>query len=224
MFKKDKAPKPKFTYRGVVGASKLVSPILMGLYYAFILAIVLAGIVALIMLFVNVSVDDMMLPPYMSENESGYSITIGNGIRIDAARENVTLGDIKTVVYAELMLAAATLCILAPISLFLSRLTKNLAKGELYHMKNGRYMMYVGLTVAIGYTFIGIARDFYNYLLVKTYVPDPSTIHLSMRPDLGGILVGILIMIFAYIYAHTCEKHMLEEALPDKGVTEITKV
>ncbi len=221
--KKDKASMSHFTYRGVVGISKVVSPILKGLYYACILAVLLAGIIALIMLLVNVSVDEMMLPPYMSETEGGYSITIGNGIRIDASRDNVTLSDIKTVVYAELLLAAATLCILAPISLFLSKLAKNLAMGELYHMKNGRYMMYVGLTVAIGYSFIGIARDFYNYLLVKTFVPDPTLIHLSMRPDLGGVLVGLLIIIFAYIYAHTCEKQMLEEALPDKESTDVTK-
>lgn len=221
--KKETAPRRRFTYRGVVGVSRVASPILKGLYYACILAVMLAGIIALIMLFVNVSVDEMMLPPYMNKTEGGYSITIGNGIRIDAAGDSVSLSDIKTVVYAELLFAAAALCITAPVSLFLSKLAKNLAKGETYHMKNGRYMMYVGLTVAIGYSFVGIAKDFCNWLLVKTFIADPSSIHLSMRPDLGGVIAGMLIIAFAYIYGHVCEKHMQEEALPDKGSTEVTR-
>lgn len=202
--------KPKYNYRTVVRVSKILSPVLKGLYYLFIVLIVLSGIVALIMPIVNVPVEDMLLPPYMSETETGYSITIGNGIRVDALRADVTLGDIKTVVYAQLMLAAAAMCILAPISLFLSKLTKNLGRDELYTLRNSRLMMYIGLTVAVGYTFVGIAHDFYNYLLVRTYVPDPQTIHLSMQPDLGGVLVGLLIIVFAYIYAHACEKHTSE--------------
>ncbi len=224
MFKRNREKKPKLTYGKISGISKIASPILKALYYAAIVAAVLVGIVALIMLFVNVPVDEMLLPPYMSETDSGYSIAIGNGIRIDTPKEDVTLGDIKTVVYAELMLFAASLCIFAPICLFLSKISKNLASDGLYNMKNGRYMMYVGITVAVGYSFVSVVRDFYNYLLVKTYTPVPEAVHLSLRPELGGIFAGLVIIIFACVYSAACERYFLDANIPEKGSTDITSV
>ncbi len=198
-------------YRGVVALSKLASPVLNALYYILIVGVFLCGIVALIILLVNTSVEDMLLPPFMTVHETDhYSIFIGNGIRIDAAYDSVSLGDIKTVIYAELLLTAAFFCMLAPVSLFLSRLMKNVASGAEYNLKNARYMIYVGLSVMVGHTFVQVAGRFYNYLLVKTFVADSEAIQLSMGLDLDGVLIGILIILFAYIYGHACEKYITE--------------
>ena len=94
MPKKEKIKKPRRVYRGVVGFAKLMSPALKLFYYVSIALVLLCGIIALIMVFVNVSVEDMLLPPLMSVHENEYySITIGNGIRIDAAYDAVSLGD-----------------------------------------------------------------------------------------------------------------------------------
>lgn len=197
----------KAKYRGVAGISKLASPILNVLFYVLLVCVLLTAIVAFIMIFVGTSVDDIMLPPYMSRTNEGFFVTIGNGIKVFSPAEYVELGDIKTVIYAELLMLGATLCILAPLSRFLSRLTKNLGKGDVHNPMNARYMMYAGLTVAVGYTFVGMASDFYNWLLVNTFVAGSAqSFHLSMSPDFGGILVGVLIILFAYVYGNACAK------------------
>ena len=208
---REKKPRPRHAYRSIVLLSKFASPILKLLYYVFIAGVLLCGIIALIMLLVNTSVEDMLLPPLMSVHENDYySIFIGNGIRIDAAYDAVTLADIKTVIYAELLITAAFFAMLAPVSLFLSRLMKNVAEGAEYHLKNARYMIYMGLSVMIGYTFVQAAGRFYNYLLVKTFVADGEAIHLSMSVDPDGVIIGLLIILFAYIYGHACEKHLTD--------------
>ena len=213
--KKEKTPKQKFTYRKITTVSKLVSPILKGLYYALIVGVFILAIIAFIMLFVRTEAKDIMLPPFMSvHGEDYYSITIGNGIRIHADYHSVGLGDIKTVIYAELMMLAAVFCILAPTSLFLSKLAKNIAKGEEYNLKNPRYMIYIGLSVMIGGTFIRIARSFYNYLLVKTFVSEPEAIKFAFELDFGGIAVGLLIIILAYVYGNVCERNFVENSTP----------
>lgn len=215
--KKEKALKPKFKYRGITVLARPMTPILRIIYYALILCVLLAGIVALIMLFVNVPVEDMMLPPFMTLDGDTYSITIGNGIRIDCAYDSVTLGDIKTVIYAELMMFAAISCILAPTALFLSRLLKNVSHGEEYSLQNARYISYIGLCITVGSTFVRLARSFYNYLLVKTFVSDPDAICFAFELDLGGIATGVLIIVLAYIYGHVCEKHIAD--MPVKAPT-----
>ena len=210
---KAKKPRTRQIYRPVVGLAKLASPVCKALYYISIAGVLLCGILALIIRIVNVPVEDMLLPPLMSVHETEYySLYIGNGIRIDAAYDAVTLGDIKTVIYAELLLSAAFLCMMAPVSLFVSRLMKNVASGGEYNLKNARYMIYIAMSVAVGYTFVQAAGRFYNYLLVKTFVAQPEAIHLSMGFDPDGIIIGLVITLFAYIYGHTCEKHLAETA------------
>lgn len=210
---KEKKTRIRRAYRGISAMAKLWAPILKAVYYVSIACVFLAGILALIIMLVNVPVEEMLLPPLMTvEGTDHYSLYIGNGIRIDAAYDAVTLEDIKTVIYAELLLGAAFCCMLAPVSLFLSRLLSNVAAGAEYNLKNARYMIYIGMSVAVGVTFVQAAGRFYNYLLVKTFVADPQAIHLSLGFDPDGVLIGILIILFANIYGHTCEKYITETA------------
>ena len=219
---KNQKPRVKQAYRGIVGFAKMTSPMFKALYYISFAGVFLCGILALIILLVNVSVEEMLLPPFMSVQEQEfYSLYIGNGIRMDAAYDTVSLGDIKTVIYAELLMTAAFCCMAAPVSLFLSRLLKNVASGAQIHLKNARYMIYIAMSVAVGYTFVQAAGRFYNYLLVKTFTAQPEMVHLSMRFDFDGILIGLLITLFAYIYGHTCEKTLAESTMADPG-KEIT--
>ncbi len=215
-----KAPKIRRTYRGTAGFAKLAAPVFNLLYYVFIALLFFFGILALIITFVNTSVEDMLLPPLMTVHGTDYySIFIGNGIRIDTAYAEVTLADIKTVIYAETLMAAAVCCMMAPVSLFLSKLLSNVAKGQEYELKNARYMQYIALSVMIGYTFLLAASRFYNYLLVKNFVPDGESIHLSMGLDLGGILVGALIFLLAAVYGHTCEEHLRNQPVNAENVS-----
>ncbi len=208
-------------YGWMVMFSRLFSPIFKGLYYIFIGGLLLSGIIALIVFLVNTPVEDMLLPPLMTLHEDGYySISIGNGIRIDAPYDAVTLGDIKTVIYAELIMVGAVCCMMAPVSLFLSQLTKSVAAGDPHRLKNGRYGIYIGLSVMVGYSFVLFARRFYNYLLVKTFVENSEAIHLSLGLDLGGVLIGLLIVFLGNLIGHAAEKHSEETAVePSMGET-----
>ncbi|MBQ8250178.1 MAG: DUF2975 domain-containing protein [Clostridia bacterium] len=206
--KKKDEPKKNYKYRKIVTAAKISSPILKGLYYAFFVGVFLLAIIALIVLFVGTEAKDMMLPPYMTFDGNEYSITIGNGIRV--IDKSVGSWDIKTVAFAELMMLAAIFCILAPTTLFLSKLAKNIAKGDEYNLKNPRYVIYIGLSVMVGSTFIAVIRSFYNYLLVKTFASDPDAIKYAFDFDLGAVAVGVLIIVLAYIYGSVCERNFTE--------------
>ena len=211
MRKKD-STKPE--YGGIVAFSKLFAPIFRALYYIFIGGLILCGIIALIIFLVNTSVEDMLLPPLMSQHGNEYyTISIGNGIRIDAPYDSVTLTDIKTVIYAELIMVGAVCCMMAPVSLFLSKLMASISAGNPYQRKNGRYAIYIGLSVMVGYSFVLFARRFYNYLLVKTFVAESDAIHLSLGFDFGGVLVGLLIIFLGNLIGHAAEKRSTEVAI-----------
>lgn len=207
----------KSEYSKIIVFSKLFSPIFKALYYIFIGGLLLCGIIALIVFLVNTDVENILLPPFMSRHgEEYYSIVIGNGIRINSPIDSVSLSDIKTVIYAELIMAAAVCCMMSPVSLFLSKLTKSIADGDPHRIKNGRYGIYIGLSVMFGYTFVLFANRFYNYLLVKTFVSDSDSIHLSLGIDIGGILVGLIIIFLGNLIGHAAEKYSGEVAIVKK--------
>ncbi len=215
MFAKNKKDR---SYGVISVISKIGAPILGAVYYISIVCVLLCAVIALIMLLVNTSVDDMLLPPFMSvHGNEYYSIAIGNGIRINAAYDTVSLGDIKTVIYAQLLLSAAFFCMLAPIARFLSRLMKNIKDGAELNPQNANYMRYTGLSVMIGHIFVELAGEYYNFLLVKTFVTDKDAIHLSLGFDFYGILIGVLILFFANVYGRVCVKNTSEEG------TNVTK-
>ncbi len=178
---------------------KTVSAVLTAAYYIAIVCIVLSGIVALIMLLVNTPAEQMMLPPFMKLEDNVYSITIGNGIRIDSAYDSVTLADIKTVIYAELMMFACGCAIIAPVSLFLSKIFKKVSTGA-HGEKIARYITFIGLSVLVGSPILRLADNFYNYLLVKTFAQTPESIHFAFALPLGSIAVGAVIMVISCIY------------------------
>ena len=202
-------------YRRIVFVSKILAPVFKFLYYVFMAALVLCGIIALIVFLVNTSVENIMLPPLMTLQGDHYSLFLGNGIRIDAPYDTVSLGDIKTVIYAQLILIAAVSCMMTPVSLFISKLCRNIAASSPYNLKNARYTMYIGLCVMIGYTFVLFMRRFYNYLLVKTFVSDPEAIHLSLGFDFGGVIIGLLIFLFGYVIGYSAERHITDAVKTD---------
>ena len=53
-------------YRRIVFFSKIFAPVFKFLYYVFMAALVLCGIIALIVFLVNTSVENIMLPPLMT--------------------------------------------------------------------------------------------------------------------------------------------------------------
>ena len=100
----------------------------------------------------------------------------------------------------------------------------SVAEGDPYRRKNGRYGIYIGLSVMVGYSFVLFAGRFYNYLLVKTFVAESDAIHLSLGLDLGGVLVGLLIIFLGNLIGHASEKRSGELAVeprPDDKPSEM---
>lgn len=201
-------------YKRIVALSRIGAPTLKVVYYLAIVAAVLAGIVAFIMLFVNVPPTEMMLPPFMSlHGEEYYSLTVGSGIRIDVPFSAVDTGHIKTVIYAEIMLFVAVCIVTAPVSLFLSGFLRNIAKGDAYNPKNKRYMMFMGISVFAGGILLGIVRSVYNYMLISNFTAAGNVVHLSVGVDLGGIIIGLMIILFSFFWKTNAEDMT---ALPEK--------
>ncbi len=201
--KKEKEAKTKVSKTAAL--AKVAASVLNAVYYVMLVCILLVGIVALIMLLVNTSVEKMMLPPFMKLEDGIYSITIGNGIRIDCPYDSVGLSQIKTVIWAQLLMFACACATIAPVSLFLSKIMKKISRGE-HDARSARYITFIGLSVLVGSTVLRLADSFYNYLLVKSFVTTPESIHFAFGLPLGGIAVGVIIIALAGIYSLACPK------------------
>lgn len=227
---KSKSDKPaKSSGHAILKAAcRLTSPVLSVLFYALILTAVLLATCALIVALVNVAPEDMMLPPFMhltwaaDGSPEGYSISVGNGLRMYAEYADVTLGDIKTVIYAAIVIACAALLTWAPICRFLSALTRSMADGRPLEPKNARYIEYIGLTYIIGRTATLFTARLYNYALVKTFIEGGENLERALGLDCEGIAVGALIMLFGAFYSYACAEHRY--ALPYKAPEAVSDV
>ena len=88
-------------YGRICPIARVLSPVFTGAFYVGLAVAALLLITALIVLFVNVDVEKMLLPPDMKalRDASGavteYSLDLGNGIRIVSPASAVTLSHIK---------------------------------------------------------------------------------------------------------------------------------
>lgn len=194
----------------IVAVSKIGAPVLKGVHYASMVAAVLAGIIAIIMLVVNLPPEEMLLPPLMSVRGEGteayYSLTVGDGIRMELPYAEVTTGDIKTVIYAEIILFAAYCIVIAPVALFMSKFMKNIANADENNPKNHRDLMFIGLSVSAGGILIGLARSIYNFMLISGFTPDTTVVKFSFGIDFGGVFIGLMIIIFSYFFGSAVDK------------------
>jgi hypothetical protein len=162
----------------------------------------------MILFFVNVEVEKMLLPPFMSKIEDKYEVSFSNGAKLVTAAKNVMLDDIKAVLFAAIFVMVCTLLTLAPIFKFLSALLKNIASGEIEKIideKNPRYVMFIGLCVFVGSALVRFMMRFYNYYLAARFIKcEPQEIKLSLGVDLMDGFPGVLILfvglIFAYVF------------------------
>lgn len=193
---------------------KLLQPAFNILFYAALFFVVLSLVLAVILIFVNVEVEQILLFPFMDKiaDDAGgitaYSISFGNGIEIitEAAEGNVELGDIKAVLFAGIFVLICTLLTVAPVFKFLSMLLKNINSGEYIKIideKNPRYVMYIGLCVFLGTILIRFMMRFYNYYLAVRFIKDArQEIHLSLGIDVLSGITGLAILLIGLIFAY----------------------
>ena len=207
--------------------SAVLSPLFTALFYVSIFAAAVMVIICIIVIFVNVSTDEMLLPPFMRLTESAegiseYIISLGNGIKIVTPAEKVTLSMIKTAIYTSIAVAAAVCIVLAPIFRFLSGLLKNVSCDLLFEKKNADYINYTGITILVGNTAVLFASRFFNYYLVKLFVSDGTNVAFSAGLDIMGVVIGLFVLLLGNIYGCAIRMHNLgapasaSETLPIK--------
>lgn len=189
--------------------AKIAHPLFKALMYLSFVCAAILIILAPIIFIVNLPPAEMILPPYMrsvteGENLVRYDIFIGNGIRIEADAADVTLEDIKTVIYAGIFMGGGVLLVFASVCRFLSLLFFNLKHGLVLVRKNADYIRYIGLTILVGNTVVLFLNRFYNYLLVSTFLGGAGNVKLALNLDWSGILLGGLILLFGKIFGHAC--------------------
>jgi len=207
----------KKNYKFALALLKLLQPVFGILFYTAIFFIVLCLILSVILLFVNVQVDQMLLPPFMhkidiidaaGEMKVGefYNISFGNGIKITTAAENIALDDIKVILFAGLIVLISALLTIAPVFKFLSMLLKNINSGEyekIIDEKNPRYVMFIGLCVFIGTILIRFVMRFYNYYLAARFIKcAPQEIKLALGIDVLSGITGLTILFIGFIFAY----------------------
>ena len=142
-------------YGRICPIARVLSPVFTGAFYVGLAVAALLLITALIVLFVNVDVEKMLLPPDMKalRDASGavteYSLDLGNGIRIVSPASAVTLSHIKTVIYSSIAAWLLLLLVACPVFRFLSVLLRNVGRKEALNEENARMINYIGLNTLI---------------------------------------------------------------------------
>lgn len=183
------------------------------LFHVSITLVAVSFLVALIVLIVNVPTDEMLLPPYMKKifDENGvlveYSINLGNGASIVKPVSEVTLGNIKSVVYCFLLMMCVTIGVLIPIFRFLSIILKAFSENDIFNPSNYRQVSYIGISTIVSGILIGIAERFVNYMLFRTFVTNVDNMSLKLGINLHIILIGVVILILGAIISLMIEEH-----------------
>jgi len=228
---KTKEKKPK-SYKFVGVTAKILQPIFNILFYAAIVFVCLFVILAIILFFVNMPVDEMLLPPFMHKIKpynnptlEAYVIQLGNGVKITTAAENVTLGNVKTVFFAGINVVIFVLLTLAPIFRFLESLLENINKKRFFDSKNARYIMFIGLCISVGTIAIRFMTQFYNYYLLTQFITDAQQdIDLQLGVDVLSGVTGVAIIFIGLIFAYICQVHNIEtEPHANSDITDIVR-
>ena len=207
--KKDGVPDNRTAFSKVSG---ILSPVCKALFYCAIVLMLVLFIIFLILLCIkNTAPEDMILPPFMhhAAEDGVYKISLCNGILVTADAQTVTLSAIKAALYCGIALAEGILLVLTPILLLLSVLLKNIAEKKLFLLSNARYIGRIGWCILIGNSAVLLIRRFFNYYLIKVFLPPEAAELISFRagPDLMGLVMGILVLLLSAVYGYACRMH-----------------
>lgn len=190
--------------------------------YAAAAAAALLGVIAIVLLFVDVSAEELLFTPYMkvvTENGvSKFDVKLGNGIEVLRAYGEVDVSNIKGALYAGIFTLMATLAVCVPVFLFLSKLLKNIGEGQVLSADNAAYVNYMGLSIMIGNPLVLIIERYFNYALIKNFIK--GEIRFDFGIDLFGVLVGLLFIAIGSIYGCACAAHREETALVPASTEE----
>ena len=196
-------------YKRIVPFCKVLRPVFNILFYACCILSALFVIIAFILIFINVDVEKMLLPPHMStlRDEAGtilsYSLRLGNGIEIVSAASDVTLGHIKLVIYAKLAIWVLTFLCVAPVFRLMSKVFGNISKGYVLNEENAKFINITGVIIAGGSFVFTLVNNVFNYAQIHKFVT-ATQIQYATDIQWYGILLGIFIIIIGTIYGYAC--------------------
>lgn len=186
-----------------------------------LLAYVAAGLAALllvvsfVLLFVDVSADELLFTPFMKITEADggkmFDVRLGNGVEVLRPYDEVTARNIKGVLYSGIFTLVAGLLVSVPVFFFLGRLFKNVGNGTVLSADNAAYVNYIGLTIMVGNPFVLFVKRFFNYALIKNFVQ--ADIKFDFGIDMFGVFLGLLIIVLGTVYGQACALHKKEMAL-----------
>jgi len=204
--KKEKIKDLKFIYKT---ASKLFN----ALFYISIAVVALSVMIALIVLIVNVPTEEMLLPPYMKKllddggNIVEYSIDLGNGATITKQASEVTLANIKNVIYCFLLMMGIIISMLIPIFRFLSLILKAISENEIFDSSNYRMVNYIAITTILSGFIVGTVERFVNFTLFKTFVANTDNVSFKFGFNIHVVLIGVVILILGIVVRSMIEDH-----------------
>lgn len=185
------------------------------LAYAAASAVALLAVMSLVLLFVDVSAEELLFTPYMkliTENGvSRFDVRLGNGVEVLCDYAAVNTGNIKGALYAGIFTLMAGLAVSVPVLNCLGKLFKNVGNGIVISADNAAYVNYIGLAIMIGNPLVLIIKRYFNYALIKNFVD--ADLKFDFGIDLFGVFLGLLIIVIGTIYGQTCAAHKKETAL-----------
>jgi len=202
-------------YTGVAPVCKALWRILKVCAYIAAGAAALLAVMSVVLLFVDVSAEELIFTPYMSiieENgERFYEVSLGNGITVVREYDKVAASNIKGTVYAWIFTFMAGLIVSVPVLASLGKLFKNIGNGRPLVWENAAAVNNIGFAIMLGTPLVSLIKRYFNYSLMKNFVD--VNLNFDFGIDMFDFFLGLLIVVFGTIYGYACTTHKQETAL-----------
>lgn len=194
---------------------RILAPLLSAAFYVFLVIVALLLVAMPIIALAGASAAEMLLPPFMSEAEGGYTISLGNGIEMFVDAAGVDAGNIKESIYLTFIMWMADLIVCMPIARFISRLCANMRDANLFDKRNALYVKYTGFTIIVGGVLLSVLKRYFNFRLVEIFAANFGSVSFAVGIDIMPILTGLTVVLLGMIYARICRENG-ETYLPEK--------
>ncbi len=191
------------------------APVLSAAFYVFLVLVALLVVATPIIALAGASAAEMLLPPFMRQVDGGYTISLGNGIKMFAPSSGVGTDVIKSSIYITFLLWIAYLAVCMPICRFISRLCANVRDGRLLDPKNPLYVKYTGVTVIAGGVLLSILKRYYNFRLVELFAASYGAVSFAVGIDIAPVVIGLIILLFGMIYKVICRERQ-DDRMPER--------
>lgn len=202
-------------YTGIAPVCKALWRVFKVLAYVAAGAAALLAVMAVVLVFVDVTAEELLFTPYMKvitrDGEKMFDVALGNGIEVLRAHDAVDVSNIKGALYAGIFTLMTALAVCVPVFTNLGKLLKNVGQGNPLSADNARYVNFIGLSIMVGNPIVLLIKRYFNYALMKNFVDTEMVFDFGI--DLFGVMLGLLLILFGTVYGYACSLHKQETAL-----------